>query len=176
MNLPILQRTTNIYSPHNLPVYSKLQLQHTLALKQFIIPIAFVTASLLAGCSRHQQSIIGRYKSKEYSFISKYYLHLIRNTSFIIGSSIEIKSDSTYVLTNCGNIEEGKWEIRDDSLLLFCKDNRWRIDSLNRTGFKGEFLDCGDGKPSIFTIDGGMLKQTQENGKRRRLYNFEKSE
>lgn len=62
----------------------KLKLKYTLIMKPLIISITLVAAFFIAGCSRPQQSIIGRYKSKEYSFISRCYLNLMRNTSFII--------------------------------------------------------------------------------------------
>ena len=126
---------------------------------------------LIIGCHSYSEGIVGKYQSKEHSLITKGYLSIFKNTTFIIGSSLQIKSDSTFYMENCGNIEEGTWSIQHDSLLLYCISNRKRTDSLNKTDSTGQFLDCGDGTPLVFTIDKNILKQ-QWKSKGRTILNY----
>lgn len=140
-------------------------------MKKWFFYLSLSGIGLIIGCHSYSEGIIGKYQSKEHSLITKEYLSYFKNTTFVIRSSLVIKKDSTYYLENCGNVEEGKWQVHSDSLLLFCEHNRWRIDSLNKTGFNGKFLDCGDGAPSVFIIDKNVLKQ-QWKSKGRTILNY----
>lgn len=129
----------------------------------------------LAGCrSSYSERIIGKYESVKYNYVAKNYLSFFKNTTYVLGSTLDINADSSYLLTNCGNIEDGKWQVHDDSLLLFCKNNRWRIDSFNKNGFNGKFPDCGNGEPSVFIIDKNILKKERKNKGWTVLYYFKK--
>lgn len=145
-------------------------------MKKYLFYLGFAGTGLMFGCHSYNEGIVGKYQSKKRSLVSKTYLSVIKNTTFVIGSSLEIKSDSTFYLDNCGNIEDGKWQIHGDSLLLFCEHNRWRIDSLNKTGFNSQLLDCGDGTPIVFIIDKNVLKQQWKSNGRLILNYFKKVE
>jgi|GEM_PF-864649 len=127
-------------------------------MKQKLFKISLASILILSGCRASGESITGTYKSKTHNFVAQCYLHFFLNTRYVVGSTLEIKADSTYHLQNCGNIIDGKWQIGHDSLFLFCESNRWRMDSFNKTGFNGEFLECKH-EPQIFFIDKGLLKQ-----------------
>lgn len=48
-----------------------------------------------------------------------------------MGTSIELKKDSSYIYTTCGNIEEGIWKMNGNKIVLKCQEKKMRIDSLN---------------------------------------------
>lgn len=138
---------------------------------------AYVLLLLLLGASCHtyKPGITGVYKSMTYNRMQQAYLMLLRHETYVLNSSMIIRNDSSYVLTNCANIESGHWQLRHDSLMLYCQANRYKIDSLNITGYNGRFLDCGDGKPMVFRVENGKLKQRYRTaGNRTVLYYFKK--
>lgn len=143
-------------------------------MKRDLLRTGLLAALAIAGCHSYSGDITGNYKSVEYGFIAQNYLSFFENTTYVLRSSLKINADSTYVLQNCGNIEEGKWQVQHDSLLLFCEQNRWRIDSFNKTGFEDKFLDCGAGRPGVFLMDKNILKQEWKHKDRTVLNYFEK--
>lgn len=126
-------------------------------------------------CLTYKSGIVGNYESVTYSRLQQAYLLLIRHRTYPLNSSIRINDDSSYVLTNCGNIENGHWQLRQDRLMLYCDENRYTIDSFNITGFKGQFLDCGDKQPIIFKVHNGKLvRHYRQVDGRLVLYDFKK--
>lgn len=71
----------------------------------------------------------------------------------IAQKSLQIKEDSTYKVINCGNVITGNWVFRTDSLILYCKDNRFINDSLNRF----RTLSCGSQPVRYFINRNGEL-------------------
>lgn len=131
----------------------------------------------VTSCHTYKSGVAGTYKSVTYNRIQQAYLMLLRHKTYVLNSSLIIKEDSSYVLANCGNIENGHWQLRHDSLILHCDENRYTIDSLNVTGFQGRFLNCGDEKPEIFTLRNGKLKQCYRAADGRMvLYYFKKQQ
>jgi hypothetical protein len=93
---------------------------------------------LILGCAEHQDLKIGTYKSVRISPMEQGYLYLTSGIrSCFIGSSIVLSKDSSFSYTTCGNIMTGNWRKSSDSLFLLVKTNRWRSDSLNKTGYNG---------------------------------------
>jgi len=122
--------------------------------------ITVLTLVLLFGHSVHAQSITGTYHSKRISLFSRGFAQIFENTLHAIGSSLEIKPDSTFHLITCGSIIDGYWRINGRQLILTDTANRFRIDSLNRTGYKGMFPENMLNKsPFIFKIKKHGLKQ-----------------
>lgn len=138
--------------------------------------ICFLFAIISAvGCSVQNTNMIGSYKSKEFNKINRGYLYFFKNApNVVIGSTLNLKADSTFHLVNCGNTIDGKWQIHQDSLLLFCEDNKWNNDSLNIYGYNGDFLDCGNGAPYVYIIEKDVLKNKVKPKGKTVLNYFEK--
>lgn len=144
-------------------------------MNKFLSKILIAALSVLVfGCSSDNPNIVGLYTSKDFNIASKtcYYFRNIRTTS---GISLELKSDSTFSFQTCGNIIDGNWKTAKDSLFLFCKNNKYRIDSLNIVGYNGRFAKCNE-KPRAFLIDGNVLKNSWEKNGRAYLNYLQKEE
>jgi hypothetical protein len=75
---------------------------------------------------------VGTYKNFKPSKAQAYWIKLsLRYNSYMLGSSVELKADSTFIYQTCGNIEIGKWTIEEDSLVLYVSDGRHKNDSIN---------------------------------------------
>jgi hypothetical protein len=110
----------------------------------------FVLLSLLfLKCSTQNSvlSLTGKYVSKKYNFIDKMFMRL-NSESNVVNSDLTLNNDSSYIYNTCGNIIKGKWQVKRDSLILFCYENNYRNDSINKI----KTLSCGD-KPVIYAIE-----------------------
>lgn len=128
-------------------------------LKYSIIFIVFIS------CSSGQKSIVGTYKSKEETRFDK----LFNSYDYWgTGSILNLEKDSTFFMKNCGNILEGKWNVKNDSLLLFVSSNRFVIDSLNKIPKLKEQLKIDENKSSSFKLKNKILYKeiitTETNG------------
>jgi hypothetical protein len=96
--------------------------------KGLYIGLLFIVVS----CSSTEKVIVGKYKSKTYNIFQRIIMQIKSETS-VMGSELELRSDSTYLYISCGNIINGNWRIySNDTLALFCKNNKFRNDSLNK--------------------------------------------
>lgn len=127
-----------------------------------LILVIFITS-----CSSYDISIT-KYKSVRYSKFEQYWNYLFRGiNTFAVGSEIELKSDSTYKYTTCGNIITGTWSTSEDSLLLKVLTNRWRNDSLNTYGFEGKMPEIAK-EPIVFMFDSNSIHAVHINKKGRK--------
>ena len=117
-----------------------------------LIPIFWISLN----CSKRQSEhdLIGQYSDKKLSLIEKGKLYLNSNGYRVMGNTLVLSYDSTFSLTTCGNFINGFWSVEGDSVLLFCKRNRWRNDSLNLK----RPPNCGDIPQKFFVTDKGDLK------------------
>jgi hypothetical protein len=117
-----------------------------------ILPTLFVIAS----CSKMQ--LPGEYHSSRPSYYdyAVMRLHGIHSCMYAFHSKLSLHPDSSFNYTTCGNIMAGHWKVLKDSLFLYVTANRWRIDSFNKFGFKGEFAKVSL-KPYTFKIKGREL-------------------
>ena len=83
-----------------------------------------------------KNNIIGVYQNTNPNMIFS------KKVGYIMGTTLLLNSDSTFIDTSCGNIITGNWKVVNDTLFLICKSNRYRIDSLNTLGFNGKFANC----------------------------------
>ena len=60
-------------------------------------------------------------------------------------------------MKNCGNILEGTWEVKNDSLNLLINSNRFVIDSLNEIQELREQLEFDINKSSSFKVKTFLL-------------------
>jgi len=95
---------------------------------------------LLTGCKNDHHIKIGPYKSVRFNKIELGFLYIFKGiNAYFVGSEIDLSMDSSFVYTTCGNIMSGSYCIKNDSLFLNVKSNRFRIDSLNIKGFNGHY-------------------------------------
>ncbi len=104
-------------------------------MKKGLIILAFI---LITGNVLGQ--LTGNYKSAEYTLFDRGMLFLKGIDSYIGGMDLTLESDSNFLLKTCSVIETGKWSIVNDSLYLDVFTRKSRIDSLNNTENKVEWL------------------------------------
>ncbi len=98
-----------------------------------------LTILTLNSCKVKEGAVIGKYNSKEYSYIELIWVNLINTRTVVgtvVGTKLEVNEDSSFYMQTCGNILTGNWLIKNDSLYLFVKNNRWKNDSLHLYGFE----------------------------------------
>lgn len=123
-------------------------------MKRIVLGIGFAAAIL--SCSPIKHSVVGHYKSKIYNRLQHLY-YQVHNTTYVLHSTLDINADSTFVNTICGNIITGNWRLKGtDTLMLFCKNNTYRNDSLNKI----RSHSCGSEPDKYFIHSSGELRQT----------------
>lgn len=109
------------------------------------------------GCESEHKIHPGNYKSIEYSKIDLVVLNVFyRINSAFVGSQIILKIDSSFIYITCGNSMTGNWKSYHDTLFLYVRTNKFRIDSLNITGLNGHFPTLPF-EPIKFKIDSEYL-------------------
>ena len=63
---------------------------------------------LIISCNQHTQEIHGTYKSYRRNLIEQVWLK-INNSWYSVGGTMQLKEDSTFTYTTCGNIQKGSW-------------------------------------------------------------------
>lgn len=86
--------------------------------------------------------VVGEYASHKPSKFYNFWHKKDLNKGYVVGSSLSLKADSSFININCGNIMYGKWNCIGDHLFLYCDSNKYAIDSLNKSGFNGKFAEC----------------------------------
>ena len=121
-------------------------------MKPFVVVLGI---SILNGCNSIEEFNTGTYTSYRPNLIEKI-LSPFQNTSYSIGTEININKDSTFILTSCANIMAGKWKLQDDTLFLFVEKNRWQNDSLNTHGYNGNWPSIPE-KPLFYRYKDNKL-------------------
>lgn len=111
--------------------------------------LLFILFTLGLSCSpsKNKWDLSGEYANKTYSLIEKILLQA-NNATYVLHSKIVLNQDSTYIYTTCGTEMKGIWNVKNDSLILNCKQNKYHNDSINKI----RPPSCGT-KPIIFLID-----------------------
>ena len=92
--------------------------------------IVFILVTITFGNVLGQ--ITGNYKSAKYNIFERGILYLKGVKTFIGGTNLTLKSDSSFSMISCSVIETGKWTIINDSLHLEIKTKTLRNDSNSR--------------------------------------------
>lgn len=134
--------------------------------------LLFILFTLVLVCSpsKGKWDLFGEYNSKTYSLIEKVLLQA-NNATYVLHSKIILNQDSSYIYTTCGSEMKGIWNVKNDSLILNCKQNKYHNDSINKI----RPPSCGT-KPIIFLIDynNKELKAVFYQNKKRVLDYFSK--
>lgn len=121
----------------------------------------YLLFALIIVSSCAQSSLCGSYHSVKPSYANYFVMRLrgFHTCTYSVSNSLNLNPDSSFRYTNCSNIMSGYWKQHNDSVFLYFKTNRWRIDSLNRYGFKGEFTKVPS-KPYMYQIKHNSLLST----------------
>lgn len=69
-------------------------------------------------------------------------------------------SNGHYKYNSCGIIARGRYIKRNDSIILYCEEKRFVLDSLNKHGFNGWFVKCADSPDVLKTRGKNEIKET----------------
>jgi hypothetical protein len=111
---------------------------------------------------------MGTYKYVGFNKWERGLLYIFRGVnSYFVGSELTINRDFSFDYNTCGNVMNGKWFLRNDSIFLNVTSDRWRIDSLNVQGYKGTWPKIPT-KPIGFKIINDYLENVHhlKNGKK----------
>ena len=98
----------------------------------------FSTVALFAQQSPENGVKVGTYTSYHYTLIERITLFTFKHINYFAnGCEIEIKDNSTFRYTTCGNIILGNWKEKNDSLFLYVESNRFRNESIQKVGLNG---------------------------------------
>lgn len=125
----------------------------------FLFCFLFSTIALFAQQSPENGLKIGIYSSYHFTQIERITLFTFKHINYFTnGSELELKDNSTYRFTTCGNIILGTWKEKNDSLFLYVESNRFRNDSIQKVGLNGTWPVISD-QPIIFKIKNNKLIQ-----------------
>lgn len=121
----------------------------------------------LSGCSsKVAKNLAGNYVSTDCNFYLKY----IDGYSLKGGMNIELHEDGTYRYATCMDIESGKWQVKDDRILLHCLEHKRKTSIEKSTGKASyKYLDCASTPNILYLKDGKMFEKTRLNKKSRRI-------
>jgi hypothetical protein len=119
----------------------------------FLLAYIFFISESCKTYNNEKRVLVGNYNSVK----NKGLASILDKSAYIIGSQLTLNKDSTYKYSTCGNISEGIWRVKNDSVFLYCKTNKYQIDSLNIVGFNGVFAKCNT-TPTILFIKGNSLE------------------
>ncbi len=98
-------------------------------MRKVIVLALYIT--IIFGCSSNKKfRASGDYEVKSKTLGDRLFLHKLKAKSRIIGSSLNLTPDSTFLYITCGNQMTGHWLQVSDSMLLYVITNVYRSDSL----------------------------------------------
>lgn len=125
---------------------------------------------LFCSCNK-QHPLIGKWKVgnfKSYSFWERNYALLKGVNRFIMGTELDINSDSTFNKNDCGNTSTGKWRIKDDSLVLLVDTTIQKNDKLKKLmankPTKGKFVFL-IGRNKLIHYEKGIFSNIERDSK-----------
>lgn len=88
---------------------------------------------LFISCNTSNSIFVGKYETQKSSEIDKFF-SFVFDRCFILGVELELKKDSTFIVSSCSNIASGNWVVKKDTLFLNYLSNEIYIDNIK--GFK----------------------------------------
>jgi hypothetical protein len=91
----------------------------------------YLLCLIFAVCSCTKDvSVSGEYRVEAKTINDQLFLRKIRSTDRIVGSELNLKSDSTFLYFTCGNEMTGHWRKIHESISLYVATNIYRSDSM----------------------------------------------
>ena len=92
----------------------------------------FILFIFMVSCSKSNDSkdplFTGIYKNEKPTWIEN---KLYKTHSYVMGSTLALSKDSTFIYKTCGIFMTGSWKKEKDSLYLQVKNHKYFLDSLN---------------------------------------------
>ena len=97
-----------------------------------IVRIYILLVLLIPGYSCNKGNAVpGEYEVVPKTIGDRLFMRKINADGRIIGSRLNLHTDSTFTYKTCGNQMTGKWNKKKDSIILYVKTNIYRSDSMN---------------------------------------------
>lgn len=109
---------------------------------------------LLSCQTKSQDSVIGEYSSPERSTLNS-----LRHGAYSLDLNLQLQENGEYVYSTCAQIAKGTWTIRNNELILKCREKRIAIDSLNYVEKYAKGKICGEDE--VFEIKDKKLYQEE---------------
>ena len=87
----------------------------------------------VCGCTK-EFSVSGEYEITSKTLNDRMFLHKMKSEGRIVGSKLNLESDSTFLYVTCGNQMTGYWRKMQDSISLYVVTNVYRSDSMMSIG------------------------------------------
>lgn len=100
--------------------------------------------------TKSQDSVIGEYSSPERSTLNS-----LRHGAYALDLNLQLQENGEYVYSTCAQIAKGTWTVRNNELILKCREKRMAIDSLNHVEKYAKGKICGEDE--VFEIKGNKL-------------------
>ena len=128
----------------------------------------------LCACTevQSQQGLEGKYQSRQRSRWEEILDFPFYNGA-LQGQSLTLNKDASFEYCTCAQISTGKWQVNGDSLLLYCLEQKFIIDSFNHKPEYAGGIKCWTG-PEVFRIKKRTLSRVLKMKGRRYLNCLEK--
>lgn len=104
--------------------------------------------------TKSQDPVIGEYSSPGNSK-----LNMLRYGAYALNLNLQLHENGEYVYSTCAQIAKGTWTVRNNELILKCREKRMAIDSLNYVEKYAKGKICGEDE--VFEIKGNKLYQEE---------------
>ncbi|RST29119.1 hypothetical protein [Chryseobacterium lacus] len=104
--------------------------------------------------TKSQDSVIGEYSSPERSTLNS-----LRHGAYALDLTLQLQENGEYVYSTCAQIAKGTWTIRNNELILKCREKRMAIDSLNYVEKYAKGKICAEDE--VFEIKDKKLYQEE---------------
>lgn len=139
-------------------------------MKRIAISLCFFLCACTAVHS--QQELEGKYQSRQRSRWEEI-LDFPFYSGVLQGQSLTLNKDASFEYCTCAQISTGKWQVNGDSLLLYCSEQKFIIDSFNHKPEYIEGTKCWSGAV-VFRIKKRTLSRVLKMNGRRYLNCLEK--
>ncbi|GEM_PF-3085067 len=110
--------------------------------------------------TKSQDSVIGEYSSPGNSK-----LNMLRYGAYALNLNLQLQENGEYVYSTCAQIAKGTWTVKNNELILKCREKRMAIDSLNYVEKYAKGKICGEDE--VFEIKGNKLYQEEMINKKK---------
>ncbi len=131
------------------------------------IGLFFILTLISCSTNNNINNVVGNYVSQKGGNKIKVAFDYYISNKIYVRDSIDVNKDSTFYFESCSQNMKGYWKVSNDSLLLFAKSNRFRIDSLNYSKRYSKDTVCSK-EPMVWIIKGDKLRVNlfKSNGKK----------
>jgi hypothetical protein len=135
-------------------------------MKYYLLLLVF-----LLGCGTKNESIIGSYNSEGQTLFSNTASVFFKEYRIYrsVGLKLQINSDSTYIEKYCISKVEGKWKIKNDSLVLIPLRFYSTQDSIDKNNYKKVEGVFSRSELIKFKIKTGSLERIEINKKGKKV-------